>query len=202
MGLACAPSGHATDAEWDRLDGQHNGIANLNQNLAPVDLGQPKKILEIGSAWAIQAAKLYPDADVLAVDMNPLPARPLPSNIRFQQLNVLEPVPFLPGSFDVVHIRFVLCHLPHGHTVLPRIIELVAPSGWLLVDDIAARGRVGSDDSHTTKQQLKAARVQHVAEHKVTYKHLGGGVEFCEQIPETASGKMLRRLLRDHKSTE
>ncbi|KAF9048229.1 S-adenosyl-L-methionine-dependent methyltransferase [Hymenopellis radicata] len=130
----------ATDAEWDRLDAQHNGIAKyLNQKLAPVDLGQPKKILEIGSgsgAWAIQAAKLYPDADVLAVDMNPLPARPLPSNIRFQQVNVLEPFPFPPGSFDVVHIRFVLCHLPHGHTLLPRIIELVAPGGWLLVDDI------------------------------------------------------------------
>lgn len=26
--------------------------------------------------------------------------------------------------------------LPNGYTVLPRIIELVAPGGWLLIDDI------------------------------------------------------------------
>ncbi|KAJ7350575.1 S-adenosyl-L-methionine-dependent methyltransferase [Mycena albidolilacea] len=127
-------------AEWDRLDAQHNGIAKyLDHKLSPVDLGKPRKILEIGSgsgAWAIQAAKQYPDADVLAVDMNPLPARPLPSNIRFQQLDILQPFPFPAGTFDVIHVRFVLCHLPNGHTVLPRIIDLVAPGGWLLVDDI------------------------------------------------------------------
>ncbi|KAF8920769.1 acetyl-CoA synthetase-like protein [Mucidula mucida] len=63
-----------------------------------------------------------------------------------------------------------------------------------------ARVRVGSDDSQLA--QVKAALIQHVAEHKVTYKHLGGGVEFCDEIPKTASGKMLRRLLRDRKSTE
>jgi len=127
-------------AEWDRLDAQHNGIAKYLENkLSPVDMGKPRKILEIGSgsgAWAIQAAKAYPEADVLAVDMNPLPARPLPSNVRFQDVNILEPFPFPAGSFDIVHIRFVLCHLPHGHTVLPRIIDLVAPGGWLLIDDI------------------------------------------------------------------
>ncbi|KAF7351060.1 Methyltransferase str3 [Mycena sanguinolenta] len=141
--MASAPTAYALisdGAEWDRLDAQHNGIARyLEHKLAPVDLGKPRKILEIGSgsgAWAIQAAKTYPDAEVLAVDMNALPARPLPSNIKFQHVDILEPFPFPAGSFDIVHIRFVLCHLPHGHTVLPRIIELVAPGGWLLVDDI------------------------------------------------------------------
>ncbi|KAJ6475240.1 S-adenosyl-L-methionine-dependent methyltransferase [Mycena vitilis] len=141
--MSSTPTAYALvsdDAEWERLDAQHNGIAKyLDHKLSPVDLGKPRKILEIGSgsgAWAIQAAKLYPDADVLAVDMNPLPARPLPSNITFQHVDILKPFPFAPGTFDVVHIRFVLCHLPHGLTVLPRIIELVAPGGWLLVDDI------------------------------------------------------------------
>ncbi|KAJ7925181.1 acetyl-CoA synthetase-like protein [Mycena leptocephala] len=58
-----------------------------------------------------------------------------------------------------------------------------------------ARGRVGTDAMQLAK--LKAALIQHVAEHKVTYKHLEGGIEFCDEIPKTASGKMLRRLLRD-----
>ncbi|KAF8169456.1 hypothetical protein K438DRAFT_1976376 [Mycena galopus ATCC 62051] len=89
--------------EWDRLDAQSNAMDKLLGNkLCPEDIGQPRKILEIGAgsgAWAIHAAKLYPEADVLAVDMNPLP-------------------------------------LPNAFSVLSRIIELVAPGGWLLADDI------------------------------------------------------------------
>jgi len=128
------------DAEWARLDAMHNGIAAfLGNELTPAPLGQPRKILEIGAgsgAWAIQAAKLYPDAEVLAVDMNPLPSRPLPPNVRYQSINVLQPLPFEAGTFDVVHIRLVLCHLPDAHSVLSRIIDLVSPGGWLLIDEI------------------------------------------------------------------
>ena len=39
--------------------------------------------------------------------------------------------------------------------------------------------------------------MQHVADHKVHYKHLAGGVEFVEVIPKNPSGKLLRRVLRD-----
>ena len=38
--------------------------------------------------------------------------------------------------------------------------------------------------------------LQHVAEHKVNYKHLVG-VEFFSVIPKNPSGKLLRRFLRD-----
>jgi len=111
----------------------------LGNKLCPEDIGQPRKILDLGAgsgAWAIRAAKQYPEADVLAADMNPLPARPLPGNLRYQQVNLLEPFPFPAGSFDVVHIRLVLCHLPDGLSALGHIIDLVAPGGWLLVDEI------------------------------------------------------------------
>jgi len=38
---------------------------------------------------------------------------------------------------------------------------------------------------------------QHVADAKVPYKHLVGGIEFIDAIPRNPSGKLLRRLLRD-----
>ena len=38
--------------------------------------------------------------------------------------------------------------------------------------------------------------LQHVAEHKVNYKHLVG-VEFIDVVPKNPSGKLLRRLLRE-----
>lgn len=38
---------------------------------------------------------------------------------------------------------------------------------------------------------------QHVADAKVHYKRLAGGVEFVESIPKNPSGKLLRRVLRE-----
>lgn len=38
---------------------------------------------------------------------------------------------------------------------------------------------------------------QFVADNKVGYKHLAGGVEFVDAIPKNPSGKLLRRVLRD-----
>ncbi|KAG9315614.1 hypothetical protein JVU11DRAFT_3256 [Chiua virens] len=45
--------------------------------------------------------------------------------------------------------------------------------------------------------KVKAAIIKHVADNKVPYKHLAGGVEFIEVIPKNPSGKLLRRVLRD-----
>ncbi|KAJ7350573.1 acetyl-CoA synthetase-like protein [Mycena albidolilacea] len=63
-----------------------------------------------------------------------------------------------------------------------------------------ARSRIGTDAAQSEK--LQAALIQFIAEHKVTYKHLGGGIEFLDVIPKTASGKILRRLLRDSKPAQ
>ena len=38
---------------------------------------------------------------------------------------------------------------------------------------------------------------QHVADAKVEYKRLTGGVEIIDAIPKNPSGKLLRRVLRD-----
>ena len=38
---------------------------------------------------------------------------------------------------------------------------------------------------------------QYVANTKVHYKHLKGGVEFIDAIPKNPSGKLLRRFLRE-----
>ena len=63
---------------------------------------------------------------------------PVPSNFQFQQLDILaEPLPWEPGSFDVVHFRFVLVHvrsrastnaLPSfSNVVMRNLIAYVAP---------------------------------------------------------------------------
>lgn len=44
---------------------------------------------------------------------------------------------------------------------------------------------------------VKRAIMKHVEKEKSRHKWLKGGVEFIEEIPKSASGKILRRLLRD-----
>ncbi|KAL2003847.1 hypothetical protein VTN02DRAFT_1869 [Thermoascus thermophilus] len=50
----------------------------------------------------------------------------------------------------------------------------------------------GNDDAALTQSIQK-----HVQDHKARHKWLKGGVEFLDAIPKTASGKILRRNLRD-----
>ncbi|KAA1469210.1 S-adenosyl-L-methionine-dependent methyltransferase [Dentipellis sp. KUC8613] len=149
---AGARAGYAAanvEVDCSRLDVMHNQLTEfLDGKLTPAPLDNPRRILELGAgsgAWAIQAAKQFPSAEVVASDFNPLPQRALPPNMRFERADITKPLPFEPASFDVVHIRFVLCHVPDGHTLIPRIAELVAPGGWLLIDDCCMPIRVDGD---------------------------------------------------------
>ncbi|KAF8586732.1 phenylacetyl-CoA ligase [Ramaria rubella] len=45
-------------------------------------------------------------------------------------------------------------------------------------------------------ERIKKAIIKHVADAKVQYKWLAGGVEFIDAIPKNPSGKLLRRFLR------
>ncbi|THH13186.1 hypothetical protein EW146_g7003 [Bondarzewia mesenterica] len=124
-----------SEQEQQRLDEQHDGIARYmggRLSFAPLGLGDPRTILEMG---ATQAALQYSNAEVLAVDMSPLPPRPFPSNVKFQQLDLLNEFPWEKESFDVIHLRLVLYHIPHPSALIHRVIPLLKPNGWLLIED-------------------------------------------------------------------
>ncbi|KAF5353608.1 hypothetical protein D9758_013783 [Tetrapyrgos nigripes] len=126
-------------AERHRLDDMHQGIARYMKRITYAPLQNPSRILELGSgtgAWTIKAAETYPAAQVTAADMSPLPNDlNLPSNVTFKQMNFLESFPFKPESFDVVHMRFVMMHLPEPQEVVSRLASLIRPGGWLLLEE-------------------------------------------------------------------
>ncbi|KAJ7164651.1 phenylacetyl-CoA ligase [Mycena crocata] len=64
-----------------------------------------------------------------------------------------------------------------------------------IVLTVDAAGRVERDPG--TIQTIRTSILKHVADHKISYKHLAGGVVFVESIPKTPSGKLLRRVLRE-----
>ena len=53
---------------------------------------------------------------------------------------------------------------------------------------------VGLEESDA---MTKRSIAKHVQKEKARHKWLAGGVEFIDVIPKSASGKILRRLLRD-----
>lgn len=53
------------------------------------------------------------------------------------------------------------------------------------------------EESPDAADEIKASIIKHVADNKVGYKKLAGGVEFIDVVPKNPSGKLLRRVLRD-----
>ncbi|KAG6372892.1 hypothetical protein JVT61DRAFT_7328 [Boletus reticuloceps] len=52
-------------------------------------------------------------------------------------------------------------------------------------------------DDPVVAETIRQSIIKHVADNKVGYKRLAGGVEFVDVIPKNPSGKLLRRVLRD-----
>lgn len=73
--------------------------------------------------------------------------------MRFQQCNLLRDFPWSNESFDVIHLRLVLYHvrktldillitlliesiqMPNATCFLERVMTLLKPNGWLLIED-------------------------------------------------------------------
>ncbi|KAG2121568.1 hypothetical protein BD769DRAFT_1361304 [Suillus cothurnatus] len=72
-------------------------------------------------------------------------------------------------------------------------------SGELPLAFVVLRPEVAKrvEDSPPAADEIKASIMKHVADNKVGYKKLAGGVEIIDVIPKNSSGKLLRRVLRD-----
>ncbi|VDB87402.1 unnamed protein product [Peniophora sp. CBMAI 1063] len=151
-----------TEEEWARLKVQYDNIQKyLGGKLTivpPGTLGTPRRILELGAGtgdWASQAAREYPNAEVIAVDMAPLPpAFASPPNMKFLQLDITQGLPFEAGSFDMIHARATLMHVPEPERHLARIHHLLAPGGHLVTGDYDTRG----DYAHNAPMLVEVAK--------------------------------------------
>jgi SAM-dependent methyltransferase len=78
------------------------------------------------------AAAVGPTGYVLATDINPAWLDPHGTyDVRRHDIGA-DP---LPGTFDLVHARLVLVHVPDRARALATMVAALRPGGWLLVED-------------------------------------------------------------------
>ena len=81
-----------------------------------------------------------------------------------------------------------------GHPKVEDVAVMGTPddySGEIPKAFVVLKGEL--EGSKEIEQELK----QYVKERKVRHKHVDGGIDFVPFIPKSASGKILRRVLRD-----
>lgn len=97
------------------------------------------RCLEVGAGagtiaqWL--AERVGPEGYVIATDIDTALIEPLATpTLEVLQHDVVHDS-LESASFDLIHARQVLMHLPERRTVLARLADAIKPGGWLLVED-------------------------------------------------------------------
>ncbi|WKU05530.1 methyltransferase domain-containing protein [Micromonospora sp. HUAS LYJ1] len=80
------------------------------------------------------AAAVGPAGHVLATDIDPAWLDPCGGYEVLRHDVGADPAP-QPGTFDLVHARLVLVHVPDRARALATMVAALRPGGWLLVED-------------------------------------------------------------------
>jgi SAM-dependent methyltransferase len=100
-----------------------------------------------GSVMRWLAEQVGPSGRVTAVDINTRFLDPPPANVTVVEGDVRSLV-FEPSSFDLVHARYVLVHIPEYKAVLGSLWRALKPGGALVIEEpdfTAYRGISGAE---------------------------------------------------------
>ncbi|MBW4700577.1 MULTISPECIES: class I SAM-dependent methyltransferase [unclassified Micromonospora] len=132
--------GYAFDNASDQAGAHHDALADLLDGPTRAALGQwgdltGRRCLEVAAGagsvalWLAERA-----AEVVATDVAPQHVPPHPRLVVHRQ-DVVTDQP--PGTFDLVHARLLLGHLPRREEALRRMVAALAPGGVLLIGEFA-----------------------------------------------------------------
>ncbi|RHZ83114.1 hypothetical protein Glove_99g351 [Diversispora epigaea] len=130
------------DDEADRLHLEHFLIrtvwqSNFSSPIIP-KLESGCKGLDAGcgpGAWALEMALDYPKSKFVGVDISPIfPTNIKPCNLTFQVANILDGIGYSDGTFDFVHMRFMMPAFTQEQweiKVIQEVVRVLAVGGWL-----------------------------------------------------------------------
>ncbi|MFJ5925056.1 methyltransferase domain-containing protein [Kitasatospora sp. NPDC092948] len=101
-------------------------------------VGAGSRCWEVGAGGAsipeALAAAVGPTGYVLATDINPSWLKEA-DGYEVRRHDVAADPPPEPGTFDLVHARLVLVHVPDRARALATMVAALRPGGWLLIED-------------------------------------------------------------------
>jgi 2-polyprenyl-3-methyl-5-hydroxy-6-metoxy-1,4-benzoquinol methylase len=112
------------------------------QVLETIGIDDGWRCLEIGAGGGTVAGwmceQVAPSGEVVAIDLDTRFVERLSHpNLEVRQHDITTgPVDDRP--FDLVHARLVLEHIPTRDVVLPQLVDMLNPGGWLVVEDMDA----------------------------------------------------------------
>ncbi|WP_432093352.1 class I SAM-dependent methyltransferase [Streptomyces sp. bgisy100] len=137
--------------------------------------------LELGAgagSIAYWLARRCPDGQVVAADID---ARYLDAeragNLRVQEADVTRE-DYEPGRFDLIHARYLLCHLPERDELIARAAQWLAPGGWLVVEE----------PYHLPAESSPSPLAQRVlAAYQQKYRERGADMTWARRVPALLS---------------
>lgn len=94
----------------------------------------PQRILDVGTGtglWAIQAATLYPSAQIIGTDLSPIQPPWIPPNLTFEIDDAEAEWLYTPSTFDFVHCRFLFLAIRDYPRLLRQAYKALKPGGWI-----------------------------------------------------------------------
>lgn len=131
---------HSEDDEARRLELFQERLDPLTiRRIERLGIGPGAACLEIGAGrgsitrWL--AERVGPTGRVTATDLQvEFLQADVPPNVQVLRHDIrLDTFP--EGSFDLVHTRAVLMHVPDDPELLPRMVSWLRPGGWLLLEE-------------------------------------------------------------------
>jgi SAM-dependent methyltransferase len=124
------------------------------------------RCLEIGAGGGNVAAWLSdhvgPNGHVLATDIDTrhlqrLNCRP---NLTIRRHDIARDE--LPGgAFDLIHTRLVLIHLPERQQIMRRLIDILKPGGWLLLEEFDSVSLRSDPNANPAEGELLTLKAMH-----------------------------------------
>ena len=110
-----------------------------------------------GSIAQWLAGRCGPDGSVLATDIDTrFLAQGIHANLTVRRHDIVsDPLP--ADTFDLVHARLVLVHLPEREKVLDRMVAALKSGGWLLTEEFDSISQLPAPDRHPWEVTLKSA---------------------------------------------
>ena len=89
-----------------------------------------------GSITSWLANRVGVSGHVIVTDIDPRFLEPLAAqNVEVRKHNIVtDPLP--DATFDLIHVRLVLVHLPERERVLARLVSALKPGGWLVDEEL------------------------------------------------------------------